>query len=222
MIEQHRHATGKALLALGIGNRDRLLMFPCPPARSLVHGESVELSTLLVLFPVVSQHAIPVRVVQGKIQQLASRQGQHRGGKRFECVGQALGSRYQVGDLEEQLVALAFRRNLSLELCCVFRHHKPPAPAGRNTAQIRHGAFLSRTGGHRSLPSCGTLVQHCGESQASVPLLGNQSHPPGQEPPQVLLHRFPGLVFLKILLLRLRVKGKIYLRTQTINLGKIP
>jgi len=48
----------------------------------------------------VIQHAIAARVVEGETQQFTSHQGQHRGGEFPECVGQALGSRYHIGDLE--------------------------------------------------------------------------------------------------------------------------
>ncbi len=68
VIEPYRQAAGKALLALGIGNGYRLLMFPCPPRYRFIHGEYLELPTLLVLFPVAIQHAIPARVVEGETQ----------------------------------------------------------------------------------------------------------------------------------------------------------
>src|SRR5216683_3755889 len=81
VIEQLGRDAGKALLTLDIGNGHRLLMFPCPPARRFIYGDSLELSTFLVLFPILRQHVILARVVQGKIQQFASRQFQHRGGR---------------------------------------------------------------------------------------------------------------------------------------------
>src|SRR4029077_16547303 len=97
-------------------------MLPCPPGRHFVHGQSVEFSTLPILFPILRQHAIPARVVEGKIQQFASRQGQHRGGEFSYGVGQALGSRAPVGDLEEQPVPVTLRRGSSLESDPCFRH----------------------------------------------------------------------------------------------------
>src|SRR5229473_5723085 len=97
-------------------------MFPCPPGCHFVHRESAEFATLMVLLPIVSQHAILARVVEGKIQQFASCEGQHRGGEFFQCFGQALGSRYPVGDLEEQPVPVAFRRGSSLKSDPCFWH----------------------------------------------------------------------------------------------------
>ena len=120
MIEQHWHATGKALLLPGIGNGDRLLMFPCPPASRSVHWEGIELTAFLVLLPILGQHAILALVVEGQIQQFPSRHIQHRRSKLFECFGQALSSSYNVGDLKKQSVPVVFKRGISPEFETYF------------------------------------------------------------------------------------------------------
>jgi hypothetical protein len=56
----------------------------------------------------VIQHAITSRVVEGKIQQLAARQSQHRGREFLERVRQAIGAGYDVGDLKKKTIPIMF------------------------------------------------------------------------------------------------------------------
>src|ERR1019366_504693 len=132
VIEQHRHETGKARLVLGIGNGDQFLMFPYPPGHRIVHGERVELSTFLVPLPVVSQHAIPARVMEGVVQQFARRQGQHRGGEFFERVGQTLGSHYRSVISSSPRYRLRSGEGSSSSTTLVSDIDTPPAPAACN------------------------------------------------------------------------------------------
>src|ERR1700675_308733 len=175
-------------------------MFPCPPRRHFVHGQRGELSTLPVLFPILSQHAIPARVVEGKIQQFASGQGQSRGGEFSQCFGQALGSRDPVGDLEEQPVPVTFRRGSSLESDPCFWH----AHTSR-TCRVQYVAqrILSRNWGSSQLAQLWDYSSTVCVRRRRFLFFGNQSSPRSGSPPQVLRHCFPGLVTLpeKILLL---------------------
>ncbi len=56
--------------------------------------------------------------MEGETQQFASRKVEHRGCEFFEGVGQAVGSRYDVGDLEQQPISTVFGRSISPE--CEF------------------------------------------------------------------------------------------------------
>src|ERR1700675_2961493 len=167
-------------------------MFPCPPRRHFVHGQRGELSTLPVLFPILSQHAIPARVVEGKIQQFASRQGQHRRGEFFQCFGQALGSRHPVGDLEEQPVPVAFRRGNSLESDACFWHVHSSC-----TCRVQHVTrrkFEQELGVIAACQAVG--LQFNGTvSQASVPFSWEPIlFSPGRGAPSGSAALFPGLV----------------------------
>src|SRR6266446_563705 len=94
----------------------------------------------------------------------------------------------------------------------------PPAPA---TYNMWRSEFRAGTGGHRSLPSCGTTVQQLRCPQASVPFLGTNLILPGWGAPlrsATLFSRigaFPKKI--KILLLNLWATDKLYLRIQPKN-----
>src|SRR2546430_14365233 len=111
--------------------------------------------------------------------------------------------------------------------------HTPHAPA---TYNMWRSEFRAGTGGHRSLPSCGTTVQQLRCPQASVPFFGNQSHSPRLGiPPKVCDTIFPDWclpekdkdivtqsmghrqVIPSYTTHKLRVTGKLYLRIQPIN-----
>src|SRR6266446_6223835 len=95
--------------------------------------------------------------------------------------------------------------------------HTPPAPIAYKVAR---STTRAGTGGHRSLPSCGTTVQHYGVRRRRF-LIWNQSHSPRSgSPPSgsaALFSRigaFPKKI--KILLLNLWATDKLYLRIQPI------
>lgn len=180
-MEQHRHTTGKALLALDIGNGHRLLMFPGPAAGRFLHRGGGKLSTFLVPLPVMIEHAVPTRVVKGKIQQLASGQVQQRGSELLECVGQAGGARDVIGDFEQHPVPVVFWRDILRAFHSVLRHGDTSCHV---RAKVGQPTFEKEPGPLQLCQAAGTL-SHCG-TQASVPPWEPISFSPDGRPPQVL------------------------------------